>query len=325
MHAPGADRGAEHNPFQILSLDGGGLRGMFSAALLAHFEEDHGTRVVDHFDLIAGTSTGGIIAMGLGLGMTPRQIVDFYIDHGPSIFRDHGGLRGARHWIRSKYSASPLEEALVTALGERTFGESTKRLVITSYNLDASDTYLFRTPHLPHLKRDWRERAVDVALATTAAPTYFPAMSLRGARLIDGGILANNPAMVAVAEAVGPLGLPLHSVKMCSIGTMTDKPKRSRLLTRGGRLAWAAAAAPVLMRAQSDGVTKQTRHLLGKENVLRIDAAVPTGALKLDKVDSDYLIGLASHVSRDGAPEFYRKFLEHRASPYIPHHPIREV
>lgn len=325
MHASDADDGTAPSQFQILSLDGGGLRGMFSAALLAHFEEDHGTRVVDHFDLIAGTSTGGIIALGLGLGLTPRQIVEFYIGHGPSIFREHGGMRGARHWVCSKYSASPLEEALVAVLGERTFGESTKRLVITSYNLDANDTYLFRTPHLPDLKRDWRERAVDVALATTAAPTYFPAMSLRGARLIDGGILANNPAMVAVAEAVGPLGLPLQSVKVCSVGTLTDKPKRSRLLTRGGRMVWAAAAAPVLMRAQSDGVTKQARHLLGKENVLRIDPAVPTGALKLDKVDSDYLIGLASHVSRDVAPAFYQKFLEHNASPYIPHHPTREV
>lgn len=77
--------------FQILSLDGGGLRGMFSAAVLARLEDDLQLRITDHFDLIAGTSTGGIIAIGLGLGLTPREIVEFYAEHGPRIFRDAPG------------------------------------------------------------------------------------------------------------------------------------------------------------------------------------------------------------------------------------------
>ncbi|MDG4778937.1 patatin-like phospholipase family protein [Micromonospora sp. WMMD961] len=121
--------------FQILSLDGGGLRGMFSAAVLARLEEDLGIRVTDHFDLIAGTSTGGIIALGLGLGMTPREILEFYTDLGPRVFRDRSRLRGLRHLVRAKYAAGPLRAALTEVLGERTFGESTKRLVITSYNV----------------------------------------------------------------------------------------------------------------------------------------------------------------------------------------------
>jgi uncharacterized protein len=79
---------AQFPKFQILSLDGGGIRGIFSAAVLAAIEEDLGTTITDHFDLIAGTSTGGIIAVGLGLGLTPRAILDFYVSEGRSIFAD---------------------------------------------------------------------------------------------------------------------------------------------------------------------------------------------------------------------------------------------
>ena len=72
--------------FQILALDGGGIKGLFSAAVLAHIEEDLQTRIVDHFDLITGTSTGGIIALALGAGMRPRDVVSFYADEGAAIF-----------------------------------------------------------------------------------------------------------------------------------------------------------------------------------------------------------------------------------------------
>ena len=184
--------------FQILSLDGGGLRGIFSAAILARLEEDLDTSIVDHFDLIAGTSTGGVIALGLGLGMRPRQIVEFYTRLGPRVFRNPLGLRSARQLLRAKYAPGPLRSALADVFGDRTFGQSTKRLVITSYNLGTDDVYLFRTAHHPRLVRDWRERAVDVAMATSAAPTYLPGFPLSGTRLVDGGVWANNPAMVAV-------------------------------------------------------------------------------------------------------------------------------
>lgn len=310
--------------FQILSLDGGGLRGMFSAAVLAGLEEDLNIRIVDHFDLIAGTSTGGIIALGLGLGLTPREILQFYTDHGPRIFRDRSRLRGVQHLLRAKYAAEPLRTALTEVLGERTFGQSTKRLLITSYNIGADDVYLFRTPHLPTLKRDWRERAVDVAMATAAAPTYLPGMPLGGARLVDGGIWANNPAMVALTEAVGPLGVPLEQIRVFSLGTTTDRRHRSRRLDLGGLFPWARDAVEVLMRAQSESAAKQVRHFLGKDNVLRLNPTVPTGALALDKVDADALIGLAGHHSRDASPAFTRCFADHTAPAYVPHYPARK-
>nr|WP_269128848.1 CBASS cGAMP-activated phospholipase [Nonomuraea sp. K271] len=307
-----------------MSLDGGGLRGMFSAAVLARLEEDLDAHIVDHFDLIAGTSTGGIIALGLGLGLSPRQVLEFYTQHGPRIFRDRTHLRGLRHLVRAKYHVAPLRAALIEVFGNRTFGESTKRLVITSYNIGANDVYLFRTPHLPTLKRDWRERAVDVALATSAAPTYLPGMPLDGARLIDGGIWANNPCMVALTEAIGPLGLPLSAIRVFSLGTTTDMRNRSRRLDRGGLLPWAGDAVEMLMRAQSESATKQLRHFIGKEHVLRLNPTVPTGAVALDKVDADALIGLAGHESRSASPSFTRCFADHDAAPYIPYYKARK-
>jgi patatin-like phospholipase/acyl hydrolase len=311
--------------FQILVLDGGGFRGMFSAAVLARLEEDLGTSIVDHFDLIAGTSTGGIIALGLGLGLPPRRILDFYIEHGPRIFRDRTRLRGLRHLMRSKYGSGPLREALTEVFGDRTFGESTKRLVIPSYNIASDDVYLFRTPHLPTLKRDWRETAVNVALATSAAPTYLPSMPLDGARLIDGGVWANNPAMVALTEAVGPLSIPLQQIRVFSLGTTTDVRHRRRRLDGGGLLPWAGDVVEVLMRAQSESAAKQVNHFVGKQNVLRLNPTVPTGALALDKVDTKTLYGLAGHVSRDASPAVHRIFCDHVAPTFTPYYPSQEA
>ena len=100
----------KNNNFQILALDGGGIKGMFSAAVLAHLEDDLKITVVDHFDLIVGTSTGGIIALGLGAGLSPKEIVEFYVKKGPAIFPN--GLSGVRQYIRAKYDPLPLQSAL---------------------------------------------------------------------------------------------------------------------------------------------------------------------------------------------------------------------
>src|SRR6266436_2722254 len=121
--------------FQILSLDGGGIKGLFSAAVLAAIEADLNVNIAEHFDLIVGTSTGGIIALGLGLGLRPRQIVDSYAKRGPSIFRGLYGLRWAGHWYVRKFPQQPLCEALQSTdvFGDRKLGDSKKPLVITSY------------------------------------------------------------------------------------------------------------------------------------------------------------------------------------------------
>ena len=159
--------------FQILALDGGGIKGIFSSAILAAIEKDLSIRITDHFDLIAGTSTGGIIAIGLGLGFTPEQILEFYLQEGKRIFANRFRLRFLQQLVRRKFSSAPLSSALRNYFAEKRFGDSTKRLLIPCYNLGEDDVYIFRTAHHENLKRDYKVAAWKVALSTSAAPNLF--------------------------------------------------------------------------------------------------------------------------------------------------------
>jgi uncharacterized protein len=303
--------------FQILALDGGGYKGMFAAAVLERLEVDLGISICDHFDLIAGTSTGGIIALGLGAGLTPAEITDFYLQHGPEIFPG-GKRRFARRILRSKYRPDALQRALTEVLSDRTLGESRHPLLIPSYDLTNDDVYIFRTPHTPNLKRDLRDRMVDVAMATSAAPTYLPAHPLRGLRLVDGGVWANNPTMVAVVEAVRSFDRELGEIAVFSVGTTTQATFRSARLDRGGLSAWAREATEVILRGQNLGARNAARLLLDSDNFLRVDPVVPTNVLRLDGVDPDQLRGRAEYVSRHVCPGFEQKFKGHRAGEYRP-------
>ena len=308
--------------FQILSLDGGGIKGIFSAGVLAALEEDLNIEIIDHFDLIAGTSTGGIIAIGLGLGLRPREIVEFYLREGPRIFPQWFGLKSLQHWFTRKFSAKPLEEALKRCFEEKRFGDSKKRLVIPSYNLGEDDVYIFRTPHDERLRRDFKVPAWKVAKATSAAPTFFPcARDVDSLRLIDGGVWANNPTLVAVTEAVGTLKIPLSALHIFSIGTSNAVNDRKRRLNAGGIVAWARGnvAVDVIMRGQSIGVQNQAKFLLGEGRIERLDPRVAADEFSLDGIHkADDLITKAAHHSRLFMPTFKAKFMEHRAPVYTP-------
>jgi uncharacterized protein len=307
------------NRFQILTLDGGGIKGIFSAAILCALEDDLTTRITDHFDLIAGTSTGGIIAIALGLGLSPREIVHFYMQHGPAIFpgaRDW--WRCSLQWLHSKYQADPLESALKTCFGDRLFGESTNRLVIPSYNLGEDDVYIFRTPHHERLRRDLKLPAWKVARATSAAPTYFPSFrGVDGHRLIDGGVWANNPTMVALVESFGTLGIALPDTHILSIGTTDPLNSHHRKLDRGGFLTWGKKGVEVVLRGQTIAAHNQAKFLVGDSNYCRLDPVVPASEFCLDGIDrTDDLIAKAAHQSRKFAPLFAKRFAGHTATPY---------
>jgi patatin-like phospholipase/acyl hydrolase len=292
---------------------------MFSAAVLARLEEDLRTSIVEHFDLVAGTSTGGIIALALGAGKTPREVVDFYADHGPRIF-GHRRRRMVRQLVRSKYDVKPLQAALEGVLGHRCLWESSVPLCIPSYDLRTDKVHLFRTPHSARLARDWRERMVDIALATAAAPTYLPVHQLRGLRLVDGGLWANNPAVVAIAEAVSEFKIDLSDIRVLSLGTTSDLGTRSNRLDRGGITAWATCATAVILRGQSLAAANATYHLIPKGQSLRIDPDVPDKLLRLDGVSPDELMGRAEQESKFINDEVRKIFLDHRAGPYTPLH-----
>lgn len=314
----GRDRGDKPPArcLQILSLDGGGLKGLFSAAVLAELERDLGVRIVDHFDLIVGTSTGGLIALGLGAGRSPDELVNFYVARGAAIFPAKR-LRTLRQGFRAKHAPEPLRQALEEVLGGRLLGQSDKRLVIPAYSLDENDVYLFKTPHHERLRRDGRETMVDVAMATTAAPTFLPASRLRNHRLVDGGVWATNPVLIGVAEAVSMLEVPLADIRVLSLGTTDPCELNGSTLDGGGFAQWARHLSRVLLRAQSLGHLHAAEHLLGRGRVVRIDARVPDGLFRLDRLDAPTIRGLAEGVSRRSSPEV-APLTHHRATRYEP-------
>src|SRR4029078_2584441 len=137
--------------------------------------------------------------LGLGAGMRPAEIVEHYAELTARIFPR--GRWGKWRYLSSPwttaYSADVLRVALGEVLGSRLLGESTKRLVIPSWDVQRGEVHIFKTPHHERLRRAWQIPRVDVALATRAAPTFFQAAAVEGQRLIDGGVWANNPSVVA--------------------------------------------------------------------------------------------------------------------------------
>jgi patatin-like phospholipase/acyl hydrolase len=305
--------------FQILSLDGGGAKALFSASVLARFEEDHGVRVVDRFDLISGTSAGGIVALGLGAGLSPAEIADRYLELIAKVFpRSRQRKWRLSRLVRPGYSGEALRGVLTEVFGDRLLGESCKRLLIPSWDVQSGEVHIFKTPHNGRLVRDWRIKMVDVALATTSAPAYFPAATVDAARLIDGGVFANNPSVLAIAEAKSMLRVPLDAIKVLNIGTMSPFTDHSDRLDNAGIGRWASAAVPMILTASSVSNTGLARHLIGFDNFVRMDATVPPGLFTLDRIDAIKVAGYAAAVSRNLGPEFAAKFADHTAPPYTP-------
>jgi patatin-like phospholipase/acyl hydrolase len=308
--------------FQALALDGGGAKALFTAHVLARLEADLGVRIVDSFDLIAGTSAGGIIALGLGVGLRPAEIVEHYADLTRRVFprSRQAKWRYLSRAGRPAYSGYRLREALGEVLGSRSLGESAKRLVIPSWDVQRGEVHIFKTPHHERLRRDCQIAMVDVAMATTAAPTYFPAAKVDGQRLIDGGVWANNPSVVAIGEAVSMLGIPLDAIRVLNIGTVDQRTNHPERLDAGGWATWATSAASLIITASSRGVQGTAMHLIGNEDFARFDATVPGNIFKLDRANPDALAGLAAGQSRVLSPLYTERFADHAASPYAPSH-----
>ncbi len=203
--------------------------------------------------------------------------------------------------------------ALENILGETILYESVKRLVIPAWDVQNGTVHIFKTPHHPRLKRDWRMKMVDVALATSAAPVYFPAARVDGHRLIDGGVWANNPSVVAIAEAVSMLDVSIQAIRVLNVGTIEQLEIHPKRLDRGGVLHWAMPIAPLVLDAGSRGGQGIAEHLIGKSNYTRFDARVPGGLYSLDSADPDDVAGLAASVSRDLSPVYTERFAGHWA------------
>ena len=172
-------------------------------------------------------------------------------------------------WFRwfgvSKYGKTPLREALKSCFGDKRLGDSKKRLVIPSMNLENGEVYIYKTAHHPRLERDYKEAAVDVALATASAPSYFPThRSAAGTPLIDGGVWANNPVEVSVIDAIALLDWPRDSLRILSLGCTAEPLSVERGRKRSlGWLYWAKKVRNVFMQAQSHGSLGAAKLLAG--------------------------------------------------------------
>ena len=200
LHTPDNNK-----PFKILSIDGGGIRGLYSSTILEHLEQRFGP-ISENFDMLCGTSTGGLIALGLALRIPAKEISEIYEINGRKIFPKRtrlGGIFRQTLW-NGKYSDNPLKEVMHGVFGGKKIADLNNLVCIPSYSLTDAKPWIFKRDH-GKMDRDNECLVMDVALATTAAPTYFPLCEIphyNNKQFIDGGVWANNPTLIGVIEAL---------------------------------------------------------------------------------------------------------------------------
>lgn len=316
--------------FQILSLSGGGYLGLYTAAVLAELEEQSGRRAVEMFDLFAGTSIGGIIALGLASGVSAVEIRDAFLEKGASIF---GSAATKKSWLslpgklhsllRPGYMAAPLRETIERIVGTDTKMMDLKRAtVIPAVNLTKGGPKVFKTGHHERFVLDWRLSAVDVALATSAAPTYFPIHRIGNELFADGGLFANSPDLIAIHEAEHFLGIDVAEINVLSIGTTTTSFAWSGSAnTQKGILQWVAGEqlTSAIIGSQQAITDDMTRHRLGNRYVRidRVQADAQRPELALDcasEAAKTTLLAMArASVADVSANESLRAMMRHAA------------
>lgn len=282
---------------KILSIDGGGIKGLFSAAFLAGLEERFDRRIADSFDLIAGTSTGGILALALAARIPAREIVDFYRLWGPKIFPPMGRrLRLLRSLVTAKFSNKTLEEALKNVFGERRIidvygADNPVALCIPVINAVTGAPFVFKTPHDQKLVRDNEYKLWQVALATSAAPIFFPMARITipnsnaSNLFVDGGLWANNPTLVALTEALTYARTSMANIRILSVGNIRSSTTfKSDTFLSKGILLWREKVVSMTLESQSFSIHHQVRLLFNSlnlpSNYLRIEQEVPSDVHK---------------------------------------------
>jgi len=237
---------ANVKPLRVLSLDGGGMRGLYTATLLDRlakdFQQSDATDIGSAFDVIVGTSTGGILATALAAGVPISKVIELYRKTGPIIFKDPQpspiGMCGKWNFIqwcwrnrrKAANDVAPLRETLENLLGKETFAELYERrkiaLCLTAVKILDEKFRVFKTPHIPDKIMDRDLPLVEACLATGAAPIFLPLASVPVPQqhghfevFADGGLAANNPVLVGLIEALQLVGETRREIEIFSIGT----------------------------------------------------------------------------------------------------------
>lgn len=320
---------------RILSIDGGGIVGTFPAAFLAALEETLGAGPIgQYFDLIVGTSTGGIIALGLAMGLPATEVLRLYEEQGPTIFGQGGNRwlrpvsnawRWGKRFVSAKHSAEPLRGALTSVFKDRKIGEATTRVVVPAWNPSLQKVYVYKTAHHRRFETDYKSKVVDAAMATAAAPTFLPRhVTSDEVGLIDGGVWANNPTGLAVVEAIGVLRWPREKIRVLSLGCFDEV---YRIGKAPGITTLGTKAINLLMDGQSHSSMGTAFLLTGHEHeaerVFRITHTVPFGSFGLDDTRKiAELKGMGFSMARERIPTLRKVFFGESAEPFVPFHQL---
>lgn len=293
QHKEGSISTKKTNELRILSIDGGGMKGIIPAIYLKRIEEHLGAPIHQFFDMICGTSTGGIIALGLAAGISAEEISKLYIQKGEEIFPKKPFTN---FWLSRKYSNKNLMALLKKTLGDKKIEDAHTMLCIPSIEHHKAEPKVYKTPHHRDYILDGKRYMWEVALATSAAPMYFPAAEIGESECkLDGGLWANNPLLVAIAEAK-KLGFGLDQIKIFSLGTgEAIYQVKNDVAKKSGATSWGTNIIDLTFQVQSKSATYTATYLLG-DNLCRIS---PTLGRKLDldstkKEDVDFMINEAN-------------------------------
>lgn len=319
--------------FQILALSGGGFRGLYTAKIIADIEEQIKAPIGSRFDLIVGTSIGGILALALALEIPAKDMVKLFQDHGSEIFKRRA-LLGFR---KSQYSAEGLKRLLERKdlFGEQTLGHCKHPVLVPSINYTTGAPVIFKTPHHKDFFRHQGHRLVDIGLATSAAPAYFPRHCFDNNQFIDGGLFANAPGYIGLHEAEVVFDRAVRDVHLMSVGTMSSKFTVDTRKNRDGGIVDWGGGNPIKMPEKLFGITisaqealtqRMMEHRLGErylhvDDVLTDQISKAVGLAKTDRAAQEALLGCASQRSMQLIPQqVFLEFMQHEPSQPVFYH-----
>jgi uncharacterized protein len=279
---------------RILAIDGGGIRGLIPALVLTELERRTGRRVFELFDLMAGTSTGGILVCALCAPdpMPASAVAKLYEEEGPKIFHRSifQRIRSAEGLIDEKYDDAALDRALERFLGDKRLAETRPDLIVPTYDMALPGPYFFKTSDARATPDTSDFPLSVVARATSAAPTYFEPLEAGERALIDGGVFAVNPAMSGLAEVLNIEDVSPRDVVLLSLGTGEHTRKRSfDEIKDWGLASWARPILDVVFDGASDAVNYQLERVLTGERYWRLQTELTLANDDLDDASDDNL------------------------------------
>ena len=306
--------------FKVLSIDGGGIRGVIPALILTEIEKRAKTPISKLFDLIAGTSTGGIIALGLTKPneqgepeYEAEQIVDLYAKNGKRIFSRSiwHRTRAMGSLLEEKYPSDEVEEVLHEYFGETLLHEALTNVLVTAYEIERRSPWFFRSSLAVSNPSEFDFPMKKVARATSAAPTYFEPLKLeaKGAvdywALVDGGVYANNPTLCGLVEAKTVFGSDDVLVVSLGTGELTRRLPYEEA-KKWGLVGWARPILDVVFDGVSDTVDFQAKQLCGEGRYYRFQATLDIGNDDMDDASATNIHALrllANNVIEDRGDE----------------------